>query len=104
MEKINVFTILLIALRFLWNIFAPVTLVFVSINDFMTNGISDCIKNINLVVLFMFILGVFFVFVTWKYLKNIDKSYFQLVYTICNSVLFFAIYFFVFLLNFGGKF
>ncbi len=34
----------LIALRFLWNIFAPVTLVFVSINDFMTNGISDCIK------------------------------------------------------------
>ena len=74
MEKINVFTILLIALRFLWNIFAPVTLVFVSINDFITDGISDCIKNINLVVLFMFILGVFFVFVTWKYLKNIDKS------------------------------
>ncbi len=104
MEKINIFTKFLIALRFLWNIFAPVTLVFVSINDFMTNGISDCIKNINLVVLFMFILGVFFVFVTWKYLKNIDKSYFQLVYTICNSVLFFAIYFFVFLLNFGGKF
>ncbi len=94
MEKINVFTILLIALRFLWNIFAPVTLVFVSINDFMTNGISDCIKNINLVVLFMFILGVFFVFVTWKYLKNIDKSYFQLVYTICNSALFFCYLFF----------
>ncbi len=104
MEKINVFTILLIALRFLWNIFAPVTLVFVSINDFITDGISDCIKNINLVVLFMFILGVFFVFVTWKYLKNIDKSYFQLVYTICNFALFFAIYFFVFLLNLGEIF
>lgn len=96
MEKINVFTILLIALRFLWNIFAPVTLVFVCINDFMTSGISDCIKNINLVVLCMFILGVFFVFVTWKYLKNIDKSYFQLVYTICNSVLFLVIYFLCF--------
>lgn len=59
MEKIDNKFKILIFLRFLWNIFAPVTLVFVSINDFMTNGISDCIKNINLVVLFMFILGIF---------------------------------------------
>ena len=46
----------------------------------------------------------FFVFVTWKYLKNIDKSYFQLVYTICNSALFFAIYFLCFFLNLGKFF
>ncbi|MBD5403093.1 hypothetical protein HDR58_09935 [bacterium] len=88
MEKINFYTRVLIALRFLWNIFAPITLLFLTIIDVITEGFPGYIKYIYLMSLFMFILGIFFIFVTLKYLKNIDKSYFQLVYTIYNFVLF----------------
>lgn len=76
MEKIDNKFKILIFLRFLWNIFAPVILVSLSIIDVITEGFPDYIKNIYLLLLFMFIGGIFFIFVTVKYLKNIDKSYF----------------------------
>lgn len=76
MEKIDNKFKILIFLRFLWNIFAPVILVSLSIIDVITEGFPDYIKNIYLLLLFMFIGGIFFIFVTVKYLKNIDTSYF----------------------------
>lgn len=60
MEKIDNKFKILIFLRFLWNIFAPVILVSLSIIDVITEGFPDYIKNIYLLLLFMFIGGIFF--------------------------------------------
>ena len=91
MEKINIFTKFLIALRFLWNISIPLAL---SIYLTFYNMIRDLPSYIfKIIFLCLTTMGIFCIFITIKYLKDTDKGFFQLGYTISNIVL---LFFFVF--------